>query len=572
MTTPAAPTRPSPRDERPGSEPGASAPGSRRGLLAAAALAGLCALAYAAALGGTFVFDDFPLIRDNALVRDLSAWAPWGPGWRAGPSRWLTNATFALNHRLGGLDPAGYKAVNVAIHLANALLVFALVRVTLRTRRMDGSVLRREPDAVALGAAALFVSHPLQTQAVTYVVQRSTSLATLCYLAAAVAYARWAARRDGAGRWRGAGWYALALVAAVLGMRAKEIAFTLPVALALWETAFGEGARLRRAVALVPLLVTLLIIPASLVDLRRPLDQLATAAAAASNQTDLSRWDYLVTQPAVVSRYLRLLAWPVGQSLDHDQPLYRSLAEPAVLGGLALIGALAALALWLAARSSPGRGAGRALDPGARLAAFGIGWFFVALSVESSVIPIGDLMFEHRVYLPSAGLFAGVAAAAALALARLLPDRWPRVLVAGGLGLSILLAAASAARNRVWTDEVSLWTDAAAKAPEKPRPHLNLGHALDERGERDAAIASYLAALRADPAYVSAHANLGIAYVRRGDLERAVAHLRTAIALDPADPEPHNTLGVAYARMGRPDLAAAEIGAALRLRAAGARR
>src|SRR5574341_571468 len=233
--------------------------GHRRGWTSLAAVALIGLAAYANAFGGAFVFDDKPQIRDNLALRDLGALVSWN-GFLRFPQRWVAQVTFALNQWIGGLAPVGYHAVNVAIHLANALLVHALIVLAFRTPRLARSTLAPHARAIAFVAAALFVTHPIQTQAVTYVVQRMTSLAALFYLAAVVLYLRWrlgAASGNRAGRAAG---YASVLAAIVLAMLTKEIALTLPFAIALVELSLLEPAR-RDLFALVPILVTLTIVP-----------------------------------------------------------------------------------------------------------------------------------------------------------------------------------------------------------------------------------------------------------------------------------------------------------------------
>lgn len=155
----------------------------------------LALAAYANAFGAGFVFDDLGIIGDGRLRRDLTAFAG-DPGWILHENRWVGYLTFALNERLGGADAAAYHLVNIAIHAVNALVVYALVATTFGTPRLRGSLVVSWSRAIAFVAAAAFVAHPLQTQAVTYVYQRFTSLAALFCLLATLQYARWRLRRD----------------------------------------------------------------------------------------------------------------------------------------------------------------------------------------------------------------------------------------------------------------------------------------------------------------------------------------------------------------------------------------
>lgn len=549
-------------------ELGSSLAPSIRHLAAVAMVLAIGGAAYASAFRGPleFVLDDVFSIVENPLLRELGNYFASPAGYRASPNRVVAYATFALNYAFGGLDPLGYRVANVGIHLLNALLVYALVTLAFRSPVAARSGLATSSRSVALVSAALFVAHPVQTQAVTYVVQRMTSLATTLYLLSVVCYAWW--RLQGARhRVRGPAAYALVLLASVLAMKTKEIAFTLPLAIALLETILFEGGTKRRLLYVAPVLVTLAVIPLTMLDLGSATsDPLAQVAAATMERPNLSRWDYLVTQAPVVATYLRLLVAPFGQNLDYDFPLYGSFFAAPVLLSAAVIASLAALALALLRRSAVSS-SGRPLDPAVRLVAFGIAWFFLTLSVESSFVPIQDVINEHRIYLPSAGLFPAIATGGALLLHRFTPGREHRLLLAAGALLGCVLGALTFSRNAVWQDNVSLWSDVVRKSPNKARPHVNLGRALMERGQADAAIAHYEAALRADPLHVHAHNNLGVALYKKSRVDEAIAHLELAVRLRPGDGNAHYNLGVAYGRKGRMELAQHHMRLGMQLRA-----
>jgi tetratricopeptide (TPR) repeat protein len=527
-----------------------STPSRAGALVPLAAIALLGIAAYSNALGGAFVFDDTTLIRDHAALRGLGRVASL-EGLRLFPHRWFAFLTFALNLRLLGASPWGFHAVNVAIHLASAALVWALVVLAFRTPRVAGSALAPHARAVAFVAAALFVAHPIQTQAVTYVVQRMTSLATLLYLGAVVTWLRWRLDRAAGGA-GGALRFAAVLALALLAMKTKEIAFTLPFAILLAELAFFETSR-ADLVRLVPVLATAAVVPATYLWTGAPLSgSLSAVSALAPGQAPPGRLDYLATQLAVIVTYLFLILLPIGQNLDHDYPIHRSFLDPEVLSGAAVLLPLAALAAWLWVRTR--RGAARPLDPAARLAAFGIAWWFLALSVESSVFPIVDVINEHRVYLPSAGLLAAAAVGIALlALRRWEPSIAARRAVAAVAVLAIVLGGATFARNRVWATDVSLWTDAARKSPGKSRPWLNLGTALRDDGRPEPAIAALRRGLELEPGSVYGHAQLGAVLLSTGRPAEAEPELRAALTLAPDDPETLFNFATLLWQTGRKD-------------------
>jgi Flp pilus assembly protein TadD len=497
------------------------------------------AAVYARSLRGEFVFDDTAQLRDNPLLRDVGNYLPGGAGYRAMPNRFVAYVTFALNYRLGGPSTLGFHLFNVAVHVANGLLVLALVRLAFQAPVLRRSELARSAPAIGLAAAALFVVHPLQTQAVAYLVQRLTSLATFFYLAAVVLYVAWRISPEGrATRVRRLACYAGAIVTTLLAMRTKEIAFTLPLALVLVEVCFLEGPRWRRLRDLVPFLATLAIIPLSLLRLDRPAGQVLSDVSEATRlDTNLPRLDYVTTELAVIARYVRLLLVPVGQNADYDFPIYRSLLHAPVLAGAALVVSSAAGAVLLYVRTRRPAAEG-GLDPGARLAGFGLAWFLLGLAVESSVIPIVDVIFEHRVYLPSVGAFVAAATGAAFLARRLSPARADAALLAGVAAVALVLGPLTIRRNEVWTSRLALWSDVVERSPAKRRAHYNLANALGDANRTAAAIEHYEAALRIDPTYSPAYNNLAAALMQQGRRAEATAVLRSAILVDPKNAAP----------------------------------
>jgi len=518
-------------------------------------------LAYSNSFQVPFVLDDLDSIVRNPLVENPGGFLPGGPGYESIPRRWVVYLSFALNHHFGGLEVWGYHLVNLLIHLATALLLYALTLLTFRTPHLASSRLAPQAPIVALLAALLFIAHPVQTQAVTYIVQRLTSLATLFFLAALVLYvvARLGAekRGEGKGAWRTGLLLAAAATAAVLAMKSKEIAFTLPLAAALYEWCFFRGAWQRRLLFLLPLLATLLIIPLSIL----------TGAGEAGTgvgeqlraQTDIPRLHYLITQFRVIVTYLRLLILPINQNLDYDYPLFTSLAHPQILGSLLLLALLAAMAVYLHSRSGiiPTAAARKqqpaaALDPALRLVSFGIFWFFLTLSVESSLIPIMDVIFEHRLYLPLAGLTPAFAVAALLISQKsksFIHGRIPLLAAALIIGS---MAAATWQRNQVWSSNVSIWQDTVQKSPQKARPWYNLGTHLDGDGKAQEAIPALTRAVILDPQHAEAWHNLGLAHLHVGRSEQAVPLLRNAVRLNPEMINAIVNLAVALIQAGKP--------------------
>jgi hypothetical protein len=276
-----------------------------------------------------------------------------------------------------------------------------------------------------------------------------------------------------------------------------------------------------------------LLIPASWIDFRGPIADVAASADRVTRLlTPVSRLDYLKTQAVVICEYLRLLVWPSGQNLDHDFPVYTSAFNPRVLFSLVVLGSLAAFAIWLTRRTTPRPGR-PSLDPAFRVVAFGIGWFFVALAVESSVIPIVDVIYEHRAYLPSLGLFVAAATLLGLLLMRVAPEGAGRAIVLAGVALALVLGSVTLQRNAVWVNAVTLWSDVVEKSPGKYRPHLNLGESFDATKVYDKAEREFRRAIEIDPKSISARTSLATVLQKAGRARDAEAEYRVVLRLVP---------------------------------------
>jgi protein O-mannosyl-transferase len=524
-----------------------------------ALLALLAILIYSNTFHVPFHFDDTFNIVANPKIKHLANLLHL-----SGP-RFVGFLTFALNYRFGGLHVFGYHLVNLLIHIANGFLVYLVVRAlfTLSYPRAAASpaALPGMAPWVALFTAALFVAHPIQTQAVTYIVQRFTSLAALFYLLTILCYLRWRLDpRQGPSRYL---WYAAALFSTLLAMKTRENTFTLPFMILLIEAVFFRPVTLKAGIrlftSLIPFLLTLLIIPLSI-----PLSRLSAmgggtargggVAARLTRETlDISRWDYLFTQFRVLITYLRLLILPVHQNLDYDYPLYHSLLDPPVLLSALVLLVLFAAALYLL------RFPLKAFPPlTSRVIGFGILWFFLTLSVESSIIPIRDVIYEHRLYLPSVGvlLVFGVFLGECVM-------RWRTPTVLAFTAVLVLFSAATYQRNAVWKDELTLWSDVVRKSPKKARGHYNLGISYAQLKRTDDAIAQYQIALKSKPDDADIHNNLGVALAAQGFLEQALIQHRIVLQLRPHDANAHNNMGIILKLLGRPEEAAKEYHAAL---------
>jgi hypothetical protein len=466
------------------------------------------AVAYYHTLDVPFYLDDYLRIRENSLIYD---WQGFAALWQYGPMRIIGYLSFALNYQIGQFDPTGYHLVNILIHWLTGMAVYFFTRVLLRTPRLADTVSEPARTWLPLFVALLFVLHPLQTQAVTYIVQRLASLAALFYISSMTCFLR--ARMGEGGRVRTL-WLALSLCFALLAFFTKQNTFTLPFALLLLEmTLFPVNWRrlaLAGGVAVGGLAVAWLLF-ASLFHYD-PLS-LAAMEKLTRETTEISRAAYLATQLPVLWVYLRLFAWPSGLHVDYAMEALDGFRHGVVW--LALAGHFLVLgfafSVW---RRWP-------------LVTFAVLFYYLAHGIESSFLPITDVVFEHRTYLPNLGLCLLAGWIVLDVLPRWIPSKVVGVIAVVVL---ILLGYATWQRNQVWRDPVGLWTQNVEVAPTKARAWSNLGRQLLEANRpRDGARAaqeSINLQLQKDPTAVLSRPdilNMITALYLTGQYEKAMA-------------------------------------------------
>jgi Tfp pilus assembly protein PilF len=537
----------------------------------------LSLIAYSNTFHVPFHFDDDDAIVNNPIIKNFQFFSSPSKstvltehfGYHTFRSRYIGYLTFALNYSIHGLDTTGYHIVNLVIHICTALLVYLLVYLTFQTPILLASELRDYSRQIALFAALLFACHPVQTEAVTYIWQRVASLATMFYILSLTAYVKWrlsgyqstASQSSNLFRVRTVPIYLTSLVSAVLAMKTKQIAFTLPIMISLYEGMFFQGKIARRLLFLLPILLTLLIIPLTLLDLEKPLeDVIGDVSEVSRDLTRMSRLDYLFTQFRVIVKYLRLIVLPINQNLDYDHPVFHSFFTTEVFLSFLLLVTILCSGMYLLYRS-------RYSSPHMRIIAFGIFWFFITLSVEFSFIPIKEIMFEYRVYLPSVGVFLFLSTICFIIM-RSVENRWKSIgnIVMPTLFVIILvLTGATYARNAVWKDEVTMWEDIVSKSPYKGRAHTGLGKAYRSQGLFSKAIEQYNISLRLNPYDLATYNNLGNAYASLGQLDTAIHYLQTAIKFESNLKDTHYNLGHVYQLQGLMDKAIKEYKIAISL-------
>ncbi len=516
-------------------------------LAASVALAAACLGLYGWTLGFPFQFDDHlylvtnPLLRDArsfAFATDFAAFATRAADMGLDPDlstnlilRPLCYLTFYAHHVFGGLRPEPMRAVNILIHVANALLVFAVLLRLLRRARPEPPA---PASAVFLAAFAawMFAVNPMQTESVTYIVQRFTSMGTFFYLLTWLLHlvGHAAAARTGRAAAR-----AGAFLSLVAGMLTKEFLVTAPFLLVLADV-LVLGMPLRAALRRSWLLFLALPIIPAMVLLTSWAQagngeaglQAAMLVAAPLGAGEDFQYRYAISQPGVVLDYLRLFLVPYGLNLDHGRQACASVLEAAVLLPVAGIAALLAGA-WLWRRHDPGRARGS-------LVLFGALWFFLTLGVDSSVIPLPDLMSEHRAYLPSIGISMAMAglldALRARCAARPLLRR---SVLAAAAGWIAVLGGLTVARNLVWASETAMWRDVVARSPGNARAWMNLGVALVGEDEEEA-VACLRRAIAINPAALLARINLARLQLRRGVPAEALSVVDGGLAQSGGDP------------------------------------
>jgi len=434
-------------------------------------------------LTAPFHFDDYSVFSDPVLTSPSGWWQVWKPL----ETRPLTSFSFWLNYRLGGRDPLGYHALNLALHLTCVLLLF-------------DTLARMLPRRTAFVASLLFALHPMQTQAVVYVFARGIILATLFCL---LSLRSWVRGRH----WLAATWFAIALLA-------KEECAAFPLLLLLLHFSVSRNVREFRAIA-VMLGLSLL------AGLRVMYATALIPGAGVGVQAGISPAEYLLAQGVVILRYVRLLVFPWGFTIDPDVRVPE--AWVAVLAWLAIV-ATAALA---------SRRFSRARE--------GFWWVggLVLLLPSSSIFPAADLAADRRMYLPL------VALAAAIGL--LLRNVRSRYLAPAGILIMLL----SFARTQVWQSEKTLWQEAVERSPRKIRPRIQLARA----SKPTEAVDLLKEAQRRFPDSPLVPAEMGKTLMLLGRPAQALPEFGRALALEPRNAQALNNRGVALLALGQRDAA-----------------
>jgi protein O-mannosyl-transferase len=472
-------------------------------LLSIIAVSCLGIIVYSNTFFCSFHFDDFVFIVTNSCIKDLhglqSIWDFW-------PCRFITFFSFALNYHFYQLNVFGYHLFNLAVHLFSALLVWRLVSLTFLTPVMKEERISRHAGLIALFTGLVFVAHPVQTQAVTFIWQRAASMAAMFYLASLCFYVNSRLVPSLPGRFS----YIFSLLTAVMAMFTKEIAITLPLMVLLYEFCFFNTKRIFNWKPLVPFFFILLVIPVVWI-----FSDPEKAQSRQSFVAYISPMQYFFTEGRVMLTYIRLAFLPLHQNLDYDFSISKNFFEAPVLFSFLFLAAV----LFFAKR----------MFLKYRLISFSIFWFFLTLLPESSFFPFADVIFEHRLYLPMAGFSLFLVSAVYYLSGQ---NTLPKMVIA----LTMITACYSILtyqRNKVWRNEITLWGDTVHKSPHKARPHDIRGIALVHRGNYNQAIIEYNKAIEIYPEFSEAYYNRGIAFARQRNFIQALSDFDKAIDKKP---------------------------------------
>ncbi|MBW2408867.1 MAG: tetratricopeptide repeat protein [Deltaproteobacteria bacterium] len=484
---------------------------------------------YTKTLTGDFIFDDGFNIKYNSHIRikQITAESLLDAGFK-GPAkrRPVPKITFALNYYFHGNNVIGFHMVNILIHIANGLLLYLLVNVTWSTPALRPY--RGKYGWITFFTAFIWLVHPIQTQAVSYMVQRMTSLATMFYVLSLLCYIQ---ARIETGNIKKVIWFCVMPVSGILALGSKEISTTLPFFIFLYEWYFFQDLSMtwiKKRIPLIALVLVLLGIISLMYLGGHPIEKITSMYA----NHPVTMTQRVLTQMRVVILYISLLLWPHPGRLNlaHDFQTSHSMLDPATtLLSMAAIIVFVVAAVLTAKRH--------------RLISFCILWYFGNLVIESSVIAL-EPVFEHRNYLPSMFFIFLVV----FLFWRYLKPKWLAPLL---LCVSVFVCSLwTFERNEVWRSPILMWKDSIKKSPQYSRPYNNLGVALMHMGLNQLAEEQFRRAIEIDPKGARAHTNLGYVLAQQGHFEEAIQHLTKALEIDPKHYEIYNNLGLVMTLQG----------------------
>jgi len=567
-----------------------------------------------------FIFDDAPQIVKKSKIRYLNNYLSIEQLLKP---RAIVDLTFALNYKFGKLNVFGYHLVNVLIHIINGFIVYFLALMIFKQlsappipQSLNPSIpessihpfihssihpfIQPSIRLMSLFAALIFIAHPIQTQSVTYTVQRYASMAAMFYMASVLFYLKArieaqsskqkaqsmklkgesrklkaessklkaqnikqkAESKNDEGRrpvllslsFELSALYSLSIFCGMLAFLSKQNTASLPGAILLVEYLLVDRTwqRWKRKIPWFAVAFTLwfffvLHVSGFFAGEHEGAGVFEDVSKLMQETDTVSRWSYLCTQFNVLVIYIRLLFLPIGQNLDYMYPFKTGFFDAYTpLAFLFLMGVVG-IGIWNIKKRP--------------IITFAIFWFFTALAVESSIIPIRDALFEHRLYL---AMFSFAIVVACLVFYFLSNKRSWAIAVIGMLVLS--LGTATYLRNNTWRDRITFWSDVVSKTPHNYRAQNNLGEEFDEKGRIEEAIGQYFKALKIKPDYACAHNRIGLVRAHQGNIKDAIYHYSEALRINPEFADVYNNFGIVLRQQGRLDDAIRQYFKALKIK------
>lgn len=527
----------------------------RKSWIVYATIAIMAGIAYSNSFTVPFLLDDFGSISNNYAIHNLFDFAAL---WKFYANRIVLYFSLSLNYFVHDNGVEGYHVVNLLIHIFNGIMFYLILKKIFSLPYFKDKHVFRYSNVLSVIAAVLFVCHPIQVNAVTYIVQRTASLAATFYLLAIYYFLKYRIR----GKWHQ---LILTVLFTVIAMFTKENTITIPFTLLLLEIMFflkdGKTTWIKRILIFLLLFVTVPIIPATNLLLKGYSQSDPDVAFKAS--TSMDRFQYFFTQLNVILLYIRLCIIPLGQNFDYsnDFPL-----SPTIWDNYSYLSLIILLIIGLFTLFTYKRN---------RLVSLGILWFFIGLSVESSFISIKDVYFEHRLYFPIAGFIMFIIGivtyerkgkhnrkstqSTSIYLKKRYLFRRPLMILAVlALVLIPTYTGLTIYRNYIYSDSIRLWSDVVSKSPKSDRAHNSLAtgylNGYDEVKKNteylDLAEIEFKKSIDLNGRNATAYTNLSKVYLLKEDYQKCITEAKHAINLTKSEYAQFN-LGSAYKKLGK---------------------
>jgi len=497
-------------------------------------LSGITFVLYYPSLRAPFIFDDTLKIVRNPDIKNLAnirtkliyPYEKDKTFIRNDPSRPVVYLTFALNYYFGKLNPFGYHLFNVFIHLFNGILFFLLTKKIVLYSYKSRSLL------IPFFVVILFLVHPINTEAVSYTFARSGSLATFFYISSLLLFLKTASNNKK--------FFIFSLLCFILSLYSKPIAVTFPVTILIFDYLFLSDCKIskvyeRKYYHLSFWLILLFYL------LFRYFYLGGIGDIEVKSELILNRYFYIITQPYVILRYIKLLFIPTGLCIYHYPFRPETIFEPKILASFFLILMIFSICFWMYKKRKVN----------SRIILFSVLWFFIAISPTSSFFPTAMVMAERRLYLSGYGIYLLQGILFHFLLFRkcgsseILNNR--KILFAVIFSVYVcFLAVTTWKRNKLYQNPEILWKETISRYPSNYQVYENLGLIYRERGEYDKAIKEYEKMIKGSPEYVNAYISLGGLYTKTGNYDKAIERYSKALELDPMREEINMEIGKLY--------------------------